>query len=132
MSFHTLPGIIIATGLLASATASGVYTLNARRTLVNPDRMARSAKVSDAFTCSKAVHELANPRQHQATTDTRSITIDIPPHHRQVSDQVLLASFVKGFFGGLVFGPERVALQTLGPKLVNYPGKADLPLSDGY
>jgi hypothetical protein len=54
--------------------------------------------------------------------DTRFMTVDIPPNKRDVSDEVLLAQFVKGFFGGWVFFPESVALKLGGMELTKPSG----------
>lgn len=51
--------------------------------------------------------------------DCRSITIEIPPQHQDVSDEVLLAKFVKGFFGGAVLSIERTVLQIMGINMVH-------------
>lgn len=128
MPFQTPAGRIIATGLLAAATAGGAYAFNVRSRIegANAGPITCRGGISDAFKFSKTVHELANPRRHQSAADSYSITLDIPPQHRQVSDQVLLARFVRGFFGGYVLGPERVALQTLGRTLVNFSRRTGL------
>ncbi|CAI4212038.1 unnamed protein product [Parascedosporium putredinis] len=63
--------------------------------------------------------------------ETKKISVaeTIPEHfrqswsvkdHRDVSDEVLLARFVNGFFGGLVIGPERLVLQTARMNLVHF------------
>jgi hypothetical protein len=54
--------------------------------------------------------------------DTRFMTVDIPPSMRDVSDEVLLAQFVKGFFGGWVFFPESVVLKLVGMQLTKPSG----------
>ncbi|KAF7547336.1 hypothetical protein G7Z17_g7797 [Cylindrodendrum hubeiense] len=52
--------------------------------------------------------------------DSRFITLEIPAEHQNVTDEVILARFSKGFFGGLVLAPERIALQIFRPRFLNF------------
>ncbi|PNH31070.1 hypothetical protein VD0004_g3442 [Verticillium dahliae] len=47
--------------------------------------------------------------------------VSIPEHARDLTDQVFLAAFVRGFFGGKVFAPERAVLKIAKLDLLNYP-----------
>lgn len=51
------------------------------------------------------------------------MTLRLPVAAKGWSDEQVLARFTKGFFGGWVFRPERVALNIAGlqRKLVNFP-----------
>jgi hypothetical protein len=63
---------------------------------------------------------VVNPRGHPALNDTRYIDLDVPDEH--VSGEALLSAFVRGFFGGRVFAPERALLRLFRPNMVNFPG----------
>ncbi|KAF2029129.1 hypothetical protein EK21DRAFT_68361, partial [Setomelanomma holmii] len=81
--------------------------------------------VSDSFKTSKAV-AITNPNKHIAINDSRRITIKLP---KVLSDEEILARFVKGFFGGWWFGPERAALKSFGKILVGFEGLKEAPVS---
>jgi hypothetical protein len=113
---------ILATSLVAIVTTAGVYgfTVQKRVSIVDRNLIARSNTIPSTFEKSKSVSEIVNFRKHVHHSDWRFITLDIPAQHRDVPDQVLLAKFVKGFFGGAVLRPERLTLQMLGIKLVHF------------
>ncbi|KAL3959274.1 hypothetical protein ACCO45_007436 [Purpureocillium lilacinum] len=120
--------IALSSALVATATA-GVYTaLVYRRVSTTPPNTITSANaVSESFAKSATIRNLVNPRGYVAMSDSRSVTLELPrrdsdeddgwtglaSEQQGPSDQVLLASFVKGFFGGRVFQPERIALGVL-------------------
>lgn len=79
----------------------------------------RSTTIPSTFEKSKSVSEIVNFKDHVHHSDWRYITLDIPAQH-DVPDEVLLAKFVKGFFGGAVLRPERLTLQMLGIELVHF------------
>jgi hypothetical protein len=104
-----------------SATYAGTVYKATRRT--DPRRMTRQNTVPDSLQNSKSVNEIVDPRGFSTSFDTRSVSIAIPPHRRNVSDEELLSRLTKAFFGGAVIRPERFVLQTLKPNLVNFSGK---------
>lgn len=114
----------IVTTLIAAGTAAGIYAVCVAQRIVsiNTARITRTRTTTSEFKQSAAILNLANPRRHQSLSDTRSIAIDIPPQHRDISDQALLATCIKGFYGGLVLGPERALLKLLGARLVRFLG----------
>lgn len=61
-----------------------------------------------------------NPHNYFSTQDSRSIAVR---RREGVSNEQLLARFVKGFFGGRVLAPERIVLSGLGRDLVGFEGK---------
>ncbi|KAJ5409053.1 hypothetical protein N7509_002936 [Penicillium cosmopolitanum] len=105
----------------ASATYAGTVYKETRRT--DSRRMTRQNTVPDSLRNSKSVNEIVDPKGCSTSFDTRSISIDIPPHRRNVSDEELLSRFTKAFFGGAVIRPERFVLQNLTPNLVNFSGR---------
>ncbi|KAG4288138.1 hypothetical protein FPRO06_05790 [Fusarium proliferatum] len=110
-------------------TAGGVYGYSIQKRVSKVDRslITRFKTVPEKFQKSRSVSEVVNAKQHIFDSDSRYITLDIPPQHRDVSDEVLLAKFVKGYFGGSVIRPERVALSTLGMTLVNFSKSGPAP-----
>ncbi|KAF5231330.1 hypothetical protein FAUST_9300 [Fusarium austroamericanum] len=122
MAFRSLSQKILATSFVAAVTAGGVYsfTVSRRVSLVDKNLITRSEDIPESFISSKSAGEILNAKKHVYHSDWRFIILDIPPEHEDVSDQVLLAKFVKGFFGGAVLRPERLILQTVGLNLVHF------------
>ncbi|KND91785.1 hypothetical protein TOPH_03293 [Tolypocladium ophioglossoides CBS 100239] len=120
MSLRTITGrIAVGSALVVTATA-GIYTALVYRRISVADmrRITSQDYVADSLRGSATIRQLVNPRGHAALEDSRSITLTIPRGQR-VSDEAILAQFVKAFFGGRVFAPERVGLglfrQSVGP-----------------
>jgi len=65
-------------------------------------------------------YQVVNPRNYVGLHDTRTMVIRLPPSKKDWSDGQILASFVKGFFGGWVFTPERILFQVIRPSLVHF------------
>ncbi|KAJ6440117.1 low temperature requirement protein A [Purpureocillium lavendulum] len=115
----------LSSAIVATATAGVYAALIYRRVSATPLRTITSADtVSETFAKSATIRELVNPRGHFAWCDSRSVTLELPRRESReekdgaacdegVSDQALLASFVKGFFGGRVFALERIGLGVL-------------------
>lgn len=132
MVLRTLTQKILATSVVAAVTAGGVYsfTVYRRVSLVDKNLITRSGDISETFKNSKSTSEIVNARKHMYHSDWRFMTLDIPAEHQDVTDEVLLAKFVKGFFGGAVIRPERWALQMAGLELVRFSSKCTF--SDGF
>lgn len=62
--------------------------------------------LSPSCASSKALRFHVNPKSHMAVTDSYSIRLS-KTDLRGRSDEEILASFTRGFFGGWVFTPER-------------------------
>lgn len=82
-----------------------------------------NASFLNSQTCSAVV----NPRRHKALSDTRSILLRLPLSKRENSDEQILATFVKGFFGGWVFAPEGILLSAFQRNLVDFSGMCNYP-----
>ncbi|KAM0326995.1 hypothetical protein ACHAQA_006116 [Verticillium albo-atrum] len=107
-----LPAIILAKHALQ------VYSRMAaapRRSITEVDVNPESFLQSDTMT------RLVNPRNHIALHDCRHIDVHIPEGAQDIGDEAILAAFMRGFFGGKVFAPERALLKMAGRELVNYP-----------
>jgi hypothetical protein len=124
MPLPTVLNRAIATTLIAAGTAGGVYAACVAQRIISVDssRITRARSTTAEFHESAAIRQLANPRQHQSVSDTRSATIDIPSRHQDISDQELLARSIKAFYAGLVLGPERAVLKTVGARFARFTG----------
>ncbi|CAM1509759.1 Fc.00g000940.m01.CDS01 [Cosmosporella sp. VM-42] len=122
MTFRSLTSKILATSVLVTVTAAGTYGFAVSRRIAPADRKQITIfdDIPHSLKQSNTVKNIVNARNHEAMADSRFITINIPARLREVSDEVLLAKFVKGFFGGLVIAPERIALQTVKMDLVHF------------
>lgn len=102
----------------ASATAAGYYAYRVYRNTTAIDTpIIASRSIPDSLRQSWTVKELINRNNHPAVMDSQYT--ELAARFREVPDKVLLARFLRGFFGGYVFGPERVALQAVGIDLVH-------------
>ena len=125
MAFRSLTSRIFATSVLATVTAVGTYgfVVNRRISLADRNSISCFDDIPDSLKQSNSVKNIVNVHNHKAMADSRFITIEIPDRLQKVTDEVLLAKFVKGYFGGRVIGPERIALQTLKLDLVHFKGE---------
>jgi hypothetical protein len=78
-----------------------------------------SPRIPAALAASTAVR-IVNPQNHVPIHDTRYIKLSLP---KRLTDEEILARFVKGFFGGYVFGPERGLLRANGKQITRFEGK---------
>lgn len=109
---------LFATATTAVLAATGTYSFLTWRQIshIESNRVVSKPSISDSFKHSRSVKEIVNPRGHITQHTSHSITIAAP---KGVSDEVLLARFVNGFFGGYVFAPEGTVLRALGRRLVD-------------
>lgn len=124
MALRSVAGRILGASVLISVTAAGTYAyaINRKISHIDQSQITSYADIPDAFIQSNSVKNLVNPRNHQRMADSHYMTIDVPAKFHDISDEVLLAQFVKGFFGGVVIAPERMTLQTFKFDLVHYKG----------
>lgn len=129
MALRTVSGKILATSLVAAVTMGGTYGFMVQRRvrLVDRGQITRFGTIPESFEKSRSVSEIVNAGNHTRVSDSRFIALDIPSQHHGVSDEVLLAKFVRGYFGGAVIGPERRTLQTLGLNLVHFTSERCIP-----
>ncbi|KEF51324.1 uncharacterized protein A1O9_12674 [Exophiala aquamarina CBS 119918] len=97
---------------VSSSLALGAWSLMITRTVhrVKPSSISVYDTSEESFLHSQTCSAVVNPRRHQVTSDTRSIQFHLPPSKTQYSDEQILATFVKGFFGGWVFAAEGALL----------------------
>ena len=112
------------TALATALTVGGLYGLEVvRRNRSTPsDQITHSDTISESYQQSRTIRELVNPRQHTAITDSHRYHLHLPPQARNISDEALLARVVRGYFGGLMFGPERCALRAYGRPAIYFGG----------
>lgn len=80
-----------------------------------------------SFLNSQTCSTVVNPRRYQARSDTWSIQLRLPTSKKHYSDELILASFARGFFGGWVFAPEGLVLRALRLSLVHFSGTFSQP-----
>ncbi|KAH7091676.1 hypothetical protein FB567DRAFT_519192 [Paraphoma chrysanthemicola] len=115
--------LLPSTALACAATSLYAARCYLQISHIPPSRIVSTDALSDDFKASKAV-ALTNPNKHISINDSRRITITLPI---LLSDEQILARFVKGFFGGWWLGPERTVLRGFGKILVDYNGLYLLP-----
>ncbi|KAH7000469.1 hypothetical protein EDB80DRAFT_724019 [Ilyonectria destructans] len=122
MAFRSFSGKIITSSVCAALVVGGTYGYFVHRRIrtTDPKKITTFDTIPDSLQQSLSVTEIVNAKQHHQMADSRFITIEIPPEHQNMTDEVLLARFTKGFFGGLVIAPERIALQIFRPKFLNF------------
>jgi hypothetical protein len=133
-SQHTLFGMTTSISRLFAASAAVASTVAILHVLkirnatscVPTRQILSSASVPDSLRRSKAA-SITNPKGHVTVDDTRSITVNLPAH---LTDEAILARFVRGFFGGHVFAPERGILQAVGRELTVFECKESRALSN--
>ncbi|KYK60830.1 hypothetical protein DCS_01968 [Drechmeria coniospora] len=126
--------IAVGSALFATASA-GVYAalVCGQLSATRRRRITSTDHVPESFAKSDAVTRLVNPRGNVAWGDSRSVTLRISSTRgRLLRDEELLARFLKAFFAGSVFAPERIALSLLRPSVGSFPGEpAPCPSSEG-
>lgn len=83
-------------------------------------QIAACNSIPDSFRHSTTVTRMVNPRNHVCLHDSVTAVIDLPADHRSITDEIILAQFIKGFFGGYVLLPERTVFRTFRPKITNF------------
>lgn len=82
-----------------------------------------SGDISDKLRQSHTIKSLVNPRGHVSVGNTQFMDLHVPGAAGNVTDEILLAAFVRGFFAGKVLSIERWVLQIVRLNLVSYDGK---------
>jgi len=105
----------------------GYYLLQVHRhvTSVKPSTVTVLHSAPPSFLNSKA-YSIVNPKGHVGLLDTRTIVIELPPSKACRSNEQILAEYIEAFFGGWVFTPERLVLQALHRRMVNFSGDCAL------
>ncbi|KAK7455560.1 hypothetical protein Landi51_02764 [Colletotrichum acutatum] len=93
---------------------------------VDTRRIVSSSGLSEHFRQSHTLKTLVNPRGHVSSADKLAMDMELPENARELSDEVLLATFARGFFAGKVLAIERRLLQTARPSFVSYAGESPI------
>lgn len=112
---------LILPSIAAALVATGLYHLHNiyYSTYHIPlPHISSSNTIPSSIVTSVAV-KLTNPHNHIPIHDTRHITVAVSKH---LSDETILARFVKGFFGGHVFRLERGALSGIRKTITGFEG----------
>ncbi|KAF1997727.1 hypothetical protein P154DRAFT_440581 [Amniculicola lignicola CBS 123094] len=111
----------------AAFSTTAIYSALAWRHISSLDsrNISASNSIPESFRTSRSVKTITNPKNHRSVEDTRSIIVQVP---QGLTDEAILAQFVKGFFGGYSFTPESIVLNIIRKDLVKYhalqnPGK---------
>ena len=125
MAFRTFSSKLVASSVFAALAAGGTYgfLVHRRISATDPKKITIFDTTHDSFQKSLSVSEIVNAKKHHQMEDSRFITLEIPPQHQNITDEVLLARFIKGYFGGLVLTPERILLKTIGLNLTTFTSK---------
>ncbi|KAL7907604.1 hypothetical protein GGI35DRAFT_454461 [Trichoderma velutinum] len=107
---------------LVFASVGGAYALRLRDRLgkTDPRHIQSSVAVSESLKDSGTVRRLVNPRSHGSKGDSHSIILSMCSKKKVASEKDLLSAFVTGFFSGLVFLPESIALSIFPLSKVSY------------
>jgi hypothetical protein len=118
---------IIAASTTVAIAAVGIYHLgriyNAIRA-VPLQEISSYPSIPDSLLQSTAV-KLTNPHSHVPIHDTRFLTVRVL---KRLTDEEILSRFVKGFFGGYVFKPERSVLTAVRKEVTGFEGKYSVQL----
>ena len=112
----------ISTALITTAMTTYALIVYNRVSKIDAKHITAFNDVPDSFRDSATMRKIINPKHHSTVSDTRFMTLDIPASQRHISDEALLARFIKEFYTGWVFAPERWLLRLLRKDLVGFPG----------
>jgi hypothetical protein len=113
---------LIAVSTAVALAATGVYNLLLVQNAISAvptNQITGHDRIPDALVKSTAV-KITNPHNHASIQDTRFLTLRVA---KSLSDEEILARFVKGFFGGYVFGPERNILRATRIEITHFESK---------
>lgn len=125
MTFTSLPIRVIAPCLATLPTIYLAVQVYARLAATPASHVTTHPDAPESLRESATVRSLVNPQSRTITGDSRTIDIDVSGRASQTKDEVLLSAFARGFFGGSVFGLERLALKIARPGLLNFPGSSN-------
>jgi hypothetical protein len=106
--------------LPATALLITTYLYNSPLSIQKTRTIKTSTTLSATCTTSHSLHHLVNPRNHISATDSRRIVLS-RAEIGNLSDEEILARFLRGFYGGWIFAPEKAligVLRVFGRKLI--------------
>jgi len=114
--------------LSITAVAAGSYSYCVYQSLkaTLPLHITSSKTIPQSLEDSATKKIIVNPDNHDCLDDSREARLVLD---RALSDEQILAHFVKGFFGGWTFAPERIILRIAQIQLVQLAALKDMPVS---
>jgi hypothetical protein len=112
----------IAISTAVALAAAGIYQLRLVHNavcLVDTRNILSSPRIPNSLEVSAAA-KIVNPHDHIPIHDTRSLNLRV---RKNLSDEEILSRFVKGFFGGTVFAPERSLLRVTRKEITRFDGE---------
>lgn len=112
----------IVASIAAALAATGIFHL---RSIYNAiyyvplQHISSTDTIPSSLAGSIAV-QITNPHSHVPIHDTRHVTVSVS---KALSDEEILARYIKGFFGGHVFRLERAALRANKKEVTRFDGK---------
>ena len=114
--------LTFSTAVALAASSTYLFHLQNQISPVPTHQISSGRYIPDTLKQSKSAL-IVNPNGHIPIQDTRSITIELP---KSVSDEQILARFVKGFFGGYILGPERSLLKAARKEITHFDRKSTM------
>lgn len=121
MNSQLTPTRLVAVGVVLLLTKH-VITVYFRIAPAPRRRIIEVDSIPDSLNDSITRKTMVNPRGHTSLVDSRFMDVDVPAAAQGLKDEAFLAAFVRGFFGGRVFAPERALLRFARPDLVKFTG----------
>jgi hypothetical protein len=104
--------LLSAISIPASAILLRVYLQDHPLAASKTRTITTTETLSPTSALSSSIHNTVNPRNHIGTEDSRLIHLS-KDEIRNLSDEEILERFLKGFFGGWIFTPERTLIASL-------------------
>ena len=127
------PSLLLASSLSVPAITLFIATYLYNRPL--PASQSRQIHKTDtictSYATSNTIQEIINPRHHDAMIDSRSIHLS-KKEVADLGDEEILARFLRGFFGGWIFYPERNLIAALGAFGITFKTKFPREFSELY
>lgn len=121
------PSLLVTLSIPITGILIATYLHNRPLPLHKNRKLSTTYELSPSLKTFPRSLEIVNPRSHRWITDSCSITLlksDITKcgdEKKEVGDEEIMARFVRGFFGGWSFTPERgliAALKSMGRKFI--------------
>lgn len=116
-------GVLCALTIPLAVTIHHVITSYQHIAVIPRKSISEFDDIPSSLRTSRTAREHVNPGSHVALEDSRYTDIILL---EDVTDEAVLAQYVRGFFGGRVFAPERGLLRTFRLDLVDYPCKSSI------
>ncbi|KAF2853060.1 hypothetical protein T440DRAFT_505954 [Plenodomus tracheiphilus IPT5] len=119
---------ILAVSTLIALAATGLYHIRQISIAIQDvptSQIISTASVPESLDQGSAI-AIVNPNKHIPVHDSRHINVQLL---NTMNNEEILARFVKGFFGGHVFAPERSILRAVRQEISRFDALKDIPVS---